>query len=211
MPYPNKPLAEMTPDEIAQLAPEDFKQLANSHNDELELRENAYERVIADSDDPANYPEMTLDAASGEWRPMTDKELNQEIYRLEVIANHPDHEISEADGRRLDALQNEERRRSEEPPLPPLEPVNEAEVDALLDQLVEQRAAKHSGLLNKLSGTEREHEPEPFGKPLIPAVIEAIKELPGTVREKMNPFQAVAKPKYVHEEDLEHDRSRERW
>lgn len=41
-----KPLGEMTPDEIAQLSPDKFKGLADSHNDELELRETARDRQI---------------------------------------------------------------------------------------------------------------------------------------------------------------------
>jgi hypothetical protein len=105
-----KPLREMSPDQIAQLAPEKFKRLADAHNDYLELRENAYERLIADSKDPANYPEMVRDA-SAEWRPMTDKELNHEIYRLTIIANHPDFEMSPKEVMRLFRLEYEEQRR----------------------------------------------------------------------------------------------------
>ncbi len=48
---PNKPLREMNLDEIAQLTTEKFSDLAHEHNDYLELRENAAERVIVDSKD----------------------------------------------------------------------------------------------------------------------------------------------------------------
>ena len=192
MTYAGKPLADMTPDELAQLSPELFKELADSHNDELELRENAYDRVIADSKDPASYPEMIQDAGDGKWRPMTDNELRREISRSEDIAVDLGDQISNADSQRLSALQSEEARRQQDERcnLPPLEPVplHDAEIDALLEKLL-----------------EKEKSPEPVGKSLIPAVLQAIKELPDTIREKMNPYRSM-----LEHDDREDEYDRER-
>ncbi len=161
----NKPLREMSPDEIAQLTPEQFKELADDHNDQVQTNEQQYQaeidraRTMPDAEleneraylehkrgvalrynsEPysvgeernlsavndeqvrrykeernrtfANNPEMTIDAKSLDWRPMTDKEISHEIYRLETIANHPDYEFLPEDEKRLTYFENVEQQR----------------------------------------------------------------------------------------------------
>ena len=170
----------MSPDEIAQLDPEQFKELANAHNDYLELRENAYEREIADSNDPANYPEMMPDLKNGGWRPMTDEELSHEIYRLEVLANHPDHELSPEDERRRTYLETiEEQRRTAAAveredaycPTGAGEDHHNREIDKALNRLVEPQ------------------QPAPEKTPpLVQRIIDRIKQAPENIRARTVDF-----------------------
>ncbi len=71
-----KQLSEMTADEIAQLSPARFKELADSHNDALELRENARNRELETEAVPDFNPLLKYDL------PNHDKEVDALLDKL---------------------------------------------------------------------------------------------------------------------------------
>ena len=260
----NKALREMSHDEIAQLNPEQFKELATAHNDHLERSEQAYQwpidvaRTLTDKElenrrssleikqmvdedfkdqglyaaDPFNVShERTLNAVVDEqvrrYRESSDQTILDK-WQSEEFLKGPDNPLNYHDvradlqwdnrlsERQKDQLANVNTKNE------PLNPQQQRDIFMALSKdpggynpgpAVSIKRA--DSLLQSYADREKQI-PEPphpdkepdallnerFGKSLLPAVAEAIKELPENVREKMNPFRALLKHQDDHTREL---------